>query len=153
MIRKLSLAGGALALIAALAIPAANAAPAQLSATLKGTEEVPGPGDPNGRGEAAVTVNRKKRKVCFALEYKRIGGPTAGHIHKGADGVAGPIKVTLFEDPEGLPAPEGAVDGCVRDLRRRLVRRLAKRPERFYVNVHNAEYQAGAIRGQLESAS
>ena len=152
MLRKLSLAGGALALIAALAIPAANAAPAQLSAKLKGNEEVPGPGDPNGRGEAAVTVKRKKRKVCFALEFRRIGEPTAAHIHKGADGVAGPVKVTLFEDPEGLPVP-GAVDGCVRDLKRRLVRKLAKRPQRFYVNLHNAEYPDGAIRGQLERDS
>lgn len=152
MLRRLSLAGGVLALLAALAIPAADArAPVQLSAKLKGTEEVPGPGDPNGKGEAFVNVNRKKRKVCFQLEFKRIGDPTAGHIHKGVDGEAGPVKVTLFEDPAGLPSP-GAVDGCVRDLKRRLVRKLAKRPQRFYVNLHNAEYPDGAIRGQLERA-
>jgi hypothetical protein len=151
MLRKLSLAGGVLALLAALAIPADARAPVQLSAQLKGNEEVPGPGDPNGKGEAFVNVKRKKRKVCFQLEFKKIGPPTAGHIHKGAEGVAGPVKVTLFEDPEGLPVP-GAVEGCVRDLKRRLIRKLAKRPGKFYVNLHNEEYPDGAIRGQLGPA-
>ena len=152
MLRKLSLAGGVLALVAALTIPAADAAaPVQLSAQLKGNEEVPGPGDPNGKGEAFVNVKRKKRKVCFQLEFKKIGPPTAGHIHKGAEGDAGPVKVLLFEDPEGLPVP-GAVEGCARDVKRRLIRKLAKRPAKFYVNLHNEEYPDGAIRGQLGPA-
>jgi hypothetical protein len=151
MFKKLSLAGGVLALVAALAIPAAEArAPVQLSAQLKGSEEVPGPGDPNGKGEAFVNVKRKKRKICFQIEFKRIDEPTAGHIHRGVEGVAGPVKVTLFEDPVGLPVP-GAVDGCVK-AKKRLVRRIARKPEKFYVNLHNGEYPDGAIRGQLEPA-
>jgi hypothetical protein len=152
MFKKISLMGGVLALVAALAIPAAEArAPVQLSAQLKGSEEVPGPGDANGKGEAFVNVKRKKRKVCFQLEWRKIDEPTAGHIHRGADGVAGPVKVTLFEDPTGLPVP-GAVEGCVGNLKRKLIRKLAKRPQRFYVNVHNGAFPDGAIRGQLEPA-
>jgi CHRD domain len=152
MTRKLSLAGGVVALVAALTIPAASAAPAvQLSAKLKGANEVPGPGDPNGKGEVFVAVKKQKRKVCFGLEFRRIGDPTAAHIHKGGPDDAGPVKVLLFEDSEGLPSP-GAVDGCVRRVKKKIVRQLSRKPEKFYVNVHNDAYPDGAIRGQLKPA-
>lgn len=152
MTRKLSLAGGVVALVAALTIPAASAAPAvQLSAKLKGANEVPGPGDPNGKGAVGLAVKKQKRKICFVLEFRRIGDPTAAHIHKGGPDDAGPVKVLLFEDSEGLPSP-GAVDGCVRRVKRKIVRQLSRNPEKFYVNVHNDEFTDGAIRGQLGPA-
>jgi len=151
MLRKVTLAGGVLALVAALAIPAAEAAaPVQLSAKLKGASEVPGPGDPNGRGEVFMAVKKQKRKVCFDLSYKRIDEPKAAHIHKGGRDDAGPVKVLLFEDPSGLPVP-GSVDGCVK-AKRKIVRQLSRNPQKFYVNVHNDEYSDGAIRGQLKPA-
>jgi hypothetical protein len=150
MLKKVLTAATAITLVAALAIPA-SAAPAQLSARLKGANEVPGPGDPNGKGEAFVTVKPAKRKVCFQLSWKRIADATAAHIHKGVEGDAGPIKVLLFEDNTGLPSP-GAVDGCVKHLKRKLLRRIKRHPDRFYVNIHNDQYPDGAIRGQLGPA-
>lgn len=152
MLKKTTLAAGALALLAALTIPAANAAaPVPLTATLKGVEEVPGPGDANGRGELLATVKRKRGKFCFTLSWKRIEGPTAAHIHRGRDGVAGPVRIELFAVSEPLPNP-GSVEGCV-NARKRKLRRIARHPERFYANVHNAAYPDGAIRGQLEPDS
>ena len=152
MTRKLTLAGGVVALIAALTIPTAHAAaPVQLVANLKGATEVPGPGDPNGTGEAIVVVKRKLEKVCFSLSWRRIGQPRAAHIHKGRRGEAGPVKVLLFEDASGLPSP-GEVQGCVPNVGERLLRRLARHPRRFYVNIHNGAYPDGAIRGQLKPA-
>jgi hypothetical protein len=134
-----------------LLIPAlSGAAATQLSAKLKGNQEVGG-GDRNGRGDASVAVKKvSKRKLCFDLSWEKIEQPTAAHIHKGAKGVDGPIKVTLFEDPSGLNA--SAVDGCVKKIKKRIAKRLRRAPESFYVNVHNAEYPDGAIRGQLEPA-
>jgi hypothetical protein len=32
----------------------------------------------------------------------------------------------------------------------RTIRRVLRRPSSFYVNVHNADFPDGAIRGQLE---
>ena len=32
---------------------------------------------------------------------------------------------------------------------RRLIRRIAERPGRYYVNVHNRAYPAGAVQGTL----
>jgi CHRD domain len=131
-----------------LLIPAlSGAAAAQLSAKLKGNQEV-ADGDPNGRGEASVAVKKpSKRKLCFEVSWEKIEPPTAAHIHKGAEGTDGPIKVPLFEDPDGLTV--ATVDGCVKKISKRIARKLRKAPESFYVNVHNAEHPDGAIRGQL----
>jgi hypothetical protein len=38
-----------------------------LTTTLTGAEEVPGPGDPDGTGFAAVTVNPGQGLVCYEL--------------------------------------------------------------------------------------
>ena len=136
----------------ALVVPAlsSGAAGKSLTATLKGKSEVPGPGDKNGKGEIAVTTKPKKGKVCFLLEFSQIENPVAGHIHKGSADVAGPVKITLFEDLAGIPGP--TAEGCVRDLRKKLVRNIGKKPEKYYVNLHNGEFPDGAIRGQLEPA-
>jgi CHRD domain len=139
----------ALAGVIALPVLAPASVPAvQLSAKLKGNAEVPGPGDPNGRGEAFVAAKPAKRKICFQVSWVKIQRPNAAHIHKGGKDVDGPIKVELFA---GTP-PSDIVEDCIRGLKRKLVRRIARRPESFYVNVHNPDYPDGAIRGQLEPA-
>src|SRR4029453_11745168 len=66
-----------------------------LAASLKGANEVPGPGDPDGRGRAFVRLGGGK--ACFLLEWSGIGAPTASHIHQGAAGVAGPVAVPFFQ--------------------------------------------------------
>ena len=149
---KLLLALLALAALA-LALPALSGAgknTVEVVAKLKGNEEVPGPGDKKGKGEARIFLKAKKEKVCFALEISKLDGAAAAHIHKGVAGVAGPIKVTLFEASPELPG-DGAYDGCVENVKSKLIKRIGKRPEKFYVNVHNSEFPEGAIRGQLES--
>jgi hypothetical protein len=135
-------------MLCALAVAGpAGAAPVHLTANLKGNEEVPGPGDPNGKGDAALTVRRKAQRICFHIEHKRIETPDAGHIHRGEDGVAGPVRVTLFDT-----ASESPIDGCVEDIRRKLIRKIATRPQNYYVNLHNSAFPDGAIRGQLKPA-
>jgi hypothetical protein len=141
--------------VAALAVPAVSSGGKRflLEASLKGNEEVPGPGDPNGKGAIALKVKNhkkaRKRKICFTLEYRRLDGISAAHIHRGKTGVAGPVKVTLIEASPELPG-EGQEEGCVRRIKRKLIKRLKGRPGRFYVNVHNSVYPDGPIRGQLE---
>ena len=137
----------AAAAVLAIAIPGFSvAASSQVGATLKGNSEVPGPGDPNGKGEVAIKLKPAKRKLCFTLEISKLDGASAGHIHKGAADAAGPIKVTLFDS---AVAGTGNYEGCVKRVKRKLLRRIAKTPEKYYVNVHNGEYPDGAIRGQL----
>ena len=139
--RRLVLLLAAVVLLAMTAGPASAAgALATLEAKLTGEQEVPGPGDPNGRGEAEVKVF--KAKVCYTLKVQRIKPATAAHIHVGRRGEAGPVVVTLNTPDDGFSK------GCEK-ISRKLSRNLREHPARYYVNVHNKKYPAGAIRGQL----
>ena len=128
---------------ALLASPALSAdGGRKLQTGLTGAAEVPGPGDPDGSGAATVTVNPGQRKICYTLSVRNIAPATAAHIHEAAAGAAGPVVVTL-------KAPStGSSSGCVTVTRERAMEVL-KDPSDYYVNVHNAAFPAGAVRGQL----
>jgi len=119
---------------------------ASLSASLTGAAEVPGPGDPDGEGEAFVDVVGET-VVCYGLAVVDIDTPTAAHIHQASATQAGPIVVTL--EP---PSPDGASFGCVDDVDPAVARAIATTPATFYVNVHNGPFPNGAVRGQLADA-
>ena len=135
------------ALIAAVLVAPAIADPKhhdggrKLGAALSGAVEVP-PGDPDGTGKFAATVNPGQTKVCYTLSVASVATATMAHIHRGALGVAGPAVVVLK-----APA-SGKSSGCA-TVTRALAKELITNPEGFYVNVHNAIYAAGAVRGQL----
>lgn len=113
-----------------------------LTTTLSGAEEAPGPGDPDGTGFAGITVNPGLGQVCFWLEVSGIDAATASHIHVGDAGSPGPVV-------RGLVAPtSGASSGCV-EVTRELAKAIIQDPSHYYVNVHNAAYPGGAVRGQL----
>ncbi len=148
---KTTLALCALAAVA-LAVPAISLAgknTIELEAKLTGKAEVPGPGSPKGKGDIHVFLKPTQDKVCYDFEVKKLDEMTAGHIHKGDSETAGPVKVTLFEDETGLEGT-GAYEGCVKNVKAKLLKKIAKAPEKFYVNLHTFDYPDGAIRGQLE---
>jgi CHRD domain len=127
--------------------------PDQLTARLLGRNEVP-PADPDGRGQAFVDTGRTR--VCFALAWTRIGPPIFAHIHQGAAGDIGPVVVPFFDVPEpagsppaALPDTINAVAGCIGGQDPAVLRAIRRDPSAYYVNVHNAEFPGGAIRGQL----
>jgi hypothetical protein len=133
-------------LVAVLVVAGVPSADAQrgsrmLIAAMSGSEEVPESGDDDGYG-AAVVEFRRRGRVCFRIEVRRVETLAQGHIHRGARGEAGPIVVPLFTGR----AP--ARRRCVR-VPRRLRAEIRRFPGRFYVNVHNEDFPAGAIRGQL----
>lgn len=137
-----------------------------LTADLDGREEVNTSGtsaivgDPDGRGEIYVTgIDGDPNVLCYVLLAKKIGelGMPPGngrqaHIHLGERGVNGPVVVSLAWPQGGQagdclnPATQparfvGDGPGIVADIK--------ANPHKYYVNVHNAEYPAGALRGQL----
>lgn len=132
-----------MAVIVALVLVAGATAAVQkggsLHATLTGKVEVP-KGDPNGSGSAEIKITGSK--VCWEIKTAKVGKIVAAHIHKGGPGVAGPVVV-----------PFGKIyksKGCFNSTAA-IVSGIEKNPSAYYVNVHNATYPGGALRGQLHS--
>jgi hypothetical protein len=143
--RVLNLLVGSLFLVMAMAGPAwAGGRP--LSANLTGAAEVGG-GDTDGSGKMYLTLNQGQEQICWRLDVKNIAGPTRAHIHRGVAGVNGGVEVTFF-DTAVTPAIPVATSGCV-SAPKGLVKEIRQNPGGFYINIHNAAYPAGAVRGQL----
>ncbi len=154
MRRVISLVTLAGALVAMMALPGAAVAQSSvlddfnldsppvtvLQTELSGEEEVP-PGDPDGSGSATIIVIPPDR-VCYVLTAENIAPATAAHIHQAPPGEPGPVVVPL------APPTYGASGGCTQ-AEPEVVSGLQENPGDYYVNVHNAEYPNGAIRGQL----
>ena len=113
-----------------------------LSTTLTGAAEVPGPGDTDGTGTASITLNHGKGEVCYELTVDKIAASNAAHIHAGAVDKAGPPIANL------TPPTNGSSKGCVA-LEKDKIKDVMQNPANYYVNVHNAEFPDGAVRGQL----
>lgn len=122
-----------------------------LNATLSGANEVPGPGDPKGMGTAVVTVsNTASGPGVICVEFAVSGmilPATAAHIHMGGVGTAGPDLVPL-----AAPDANGKTKNCTTGVDPAIIAAILAQPSNYYVNVHNADYPNGAIRGQLMAA-
>lgn len=140
--RKLMLSTGvmALALLTCVHLAAAQEM-GKMTAKLTGAAEV-SPGDTKGSGTVQVTLNPGKGEVCYDLTVKDIQEATAAHIHEGAAGKDGPVKVAL-------DAPKtGSAKGC-KSADAAVIKAIMENPANYYVNVHNAAFPKGAVRGQL----
>lgn len=151
---------------------AASAAPPDSSnfvAVLSGAEEVPAR-DTLARGTATFQVSADGTEVSYRLIVANIENAFAAHIHCGAQGVNGPVGVTLFVSP----GASGRVDGVLSqgmftgpdagnacgwaDLAAVLT---AVKSGNTYVNVHTndgvappntgaGDFPGGEIRGQVQ---
>jgi hypothetical protein len=134
----------ALAATAASAGPPGRGGPVVLTTTLDGSQEVPGPGDPNGMGRARISLYADLDIVCWKIRTRDIELPgTAAHIHVGDFGISGGVVVTL-----AAPDPSGTSQGCS-SADSATIDAIVADPAGYYVNVHNTPFPAGAIRGQL----
>lgn len=134
----------------ALALGIAGAAAAQdsgnfayVGASLFGENEV----DHTGAGEEAsgdfsAELDLAKGRMCYLLEVDGLDTFTAAHIHEAAPGKNGPPVAALEL------AGDSGDDVCT-DVDAELLKKIARSPERYYVNVHTAAFPEGAIRGQL----
>jgi hypothetical protein len=137
---KLLIVIGVFVLVGALVVSAGFAKGGNsFHAALTGKAETP-KGDPDGSGTAEVKINGTS--VCWELKAARIGTPMAAHIHKGKPGVAGPVVVPFGKTykAKGCTTATTAVAAAIK-----------KNPSAYYVNIHNAKYPGGALRGQLRN--
>ena len=127
---------------------------------LDGNQEIsstgtPGAGDPDGRGfSVVVTSPHAPTTPCYKILVTRIAPATLAHIHMAPAGTNGGIVVHL------TPPTSGSSFDCVTEgellpsgapvfVGATTVQQIFANPAGFYVNVHNAEFPAGAVRGQL----
>ncbi|WP_372345173.1 CHRD domain-containing protein [Streptomyces sp. KL116D] len=142
-----------------------------LAASLNGANEVPVQGGPavgDQDGAALEFVKVEGAKVSVAVKWRGTGRPTMLHIHEGAKGTNGGVKIDfgpLLKDANPKDAnPKDAnpkdtnlkgikhhssLTGTVTVKDSALLGRLKADPGAFYANLHTAEFPGGAVRGQL----
>ncbi|WP_260484370.1 CHRD domain-containing protein [Sphingomicrobium flavum] len=141
----------ALGAIAAIGLTSAAAADhpyaftgTKLETSLTGAAEVPGPGDADGSGMAMIWLNQGKSEICYDIMVMDIALPATGaHIHEAPAGSSGGVVVGLE-----APGADGNSRGCAL-VDQDLIKEIRKNPSDYYVNIHNDEFPAGAVRGQL----
>ncbi len=127
------------------ALPA-QAKTTSYTATLSPDEEVPNKGPAGASGTAKVDINSDTNQVCYELTTSGLSEqPTAGHIHTGAKGTSGPVYIDFMVPTNGLK-------NCVTSEAAK-VSAVTANPSGYYVNIHTASYQMGAMRGQLVAAA
>jgi len=135
----------ALGLMATLALAAATlAAETTLTADLSGSAET----DADGSGTATVVLDPAAGTACWTFSVEDIDAATVSHIHEGAAGVDGGVVVDL--DVDGF---DGTSEGCNDAADEDALQAIIDDPAGYYVNVHNAAFPGGAIRGQLTPGS
>ncbi|MFJ6837525.1 CHRD domain-containing protein [Streptomyces sp. NPDC091209] len=123
---------------------------AVLVASLRGANEVPVQGGPavgDKDGAALEFIKVKGNKVSVAVTWRGTGRPTSLHIHQGAKGTNGGVKIDfggLLDRIKGH-----TVVGTVKVEDRALLDTLKTDPGSFYANLHTTEFPGGAVRGQL----
>jgi hypothetical protein len=130
-----------LALATTVASAAQPVAGMNITAKLTGAAEVP-PGAEDATGSFSGTFNAAHNQLCYELKSEKFDTPTAAHIHQGVVGQNGGPVVML------QPPKNGTSKACVA-VAMDLAMKLMDHPENYYVNVHNAAYPNGGLRGQL----
>lgn len=119
---------------------ASQAALVQFVVPLSGSQEFPVPGDSDGSGLANLIIDNVANTVSWNFTVNNIALPLTGaHIHQAAAGAAGLVVVNFSSQLSGA----GLFDADLANV-------LAN-PTGYYVNLHNAEFTGGAIRGQLSA--
>jgi hypothetical protein len=161
MSKRVILAAGFAAVLAVMAAPV-SAQTVQMAATLNGGNEAPNKVTSGALGSAECAVNVGARTIeCTGTVFNLPSGVTQGHIHVGADGVAGPVvcnavvPVTASNDFNfSISCDESNIvlrpELGIRSFEDFLQAVLG---ENTYVNIHSAANPGGEVRGQLRLRS
>jgi hypothetical protein len=123
----------------------------EFRAALSGANEVPPTGS---AATGTATFEREDTRVQFKVEVNNLTAVTMAHIHSGAAGTNGPIRVNLFLGPT-----TGAVNGTLAEASFTATEVLGitydallaeMRAGNAYVNVHSVAFPTGEIRGQVQ---
>ncbi|MFF4549887.1 CHRD domain-containing protein [Streptomyces sp. NPDC001435] len=148
--------------VAAAAIPAAAGESRTgkettiLAASLRGANEVPVEGGPavgDKDGAALEFIEVKGDKVSVAVAWRGTGRPTDLHIHQGAKGTNGGVRINFGKLLGKAPQGRHSLTGTVTVNDPALLKQLTEDPGSFYANLHTAKFPGGAVRGQLHKVT
>ncbi|MFG2500072.1 CHRD domain-containing protein [Streptomyces sp. NPDC048441] len=125
------------------------------AASMNGANEVPVQGGPavgDKDGKALEFIKVEGDKVSVTVKWRGTGKPTALHIHQGAKGTNGGVKVD-FTKLLDKGKKDHRVSGTVTVDDAALLEQLKADPGSFYANLHTAEFPGGAVRGQLHQVT
>jgi hypothetical protein len=110
------------------------------------------PGDPNGSGQASLTIVPGANQLCYTLSVSGIARPTAAQVRRGSIGYRGQTHyssknaaVAVLDRP-----PVGSSNGCVVVTQQKLAA-ITSNPSQYYVVIMNNPFRQGALRGYLQS--
>ncbi|MCP3822363.1 CHRD domain-containing protein [Streptomyces sp. A3M-1-3] len=142
---------------------------AYFAASLNGANEVPVKGGPavGDKGGAALEfIKVRGDQVSFAVKWRGTDRPTALHIHQGAKGTNGGVKIDLTEKlggggEHGKHGKHGkggkggwrTATGTVHVKDKAVLDAFKAEPTGFYANLHTAEFPGGAVRGQFHKVT
>lgn len=113
---------------------------------LQGSQQVP-PNASTATGSATLLLDKTTSMVYLTGSFSGLAAPaTASHIHVAAPHTNGPVKITLVKSSATsgtLHAASAITDPDKTEMM----------DGHSYVNVHNATYPGGEIRGQLNKFS
>ena len=133
-------------LLTAMVFPALPATASQpfLTARLSGANEVPA-NDSGAFGRVSIQLKQNGDVCALIRTTGYIAGDDdviAGHIHKAAVGVIGPVVVDLMVTSANQRLCVSGVDPALLDD-------IRSNPADYYVNIHTNTLPGGEIRGQL----
>lgn len=143
--RVLAIAGVCSLLLVSV-VSTASAATTSLTASGSGSEESPA-ATASDTVAATVDVDPQAGTITYTVSFQGSEPVAAGHIHKGAAGVNGPVVVTF--DAAVINA-----DGTATvKVDKALAAAIVADPAGYYVNVHTKSHLSGAARGQLTAGT
>lgn len=131
-----------------LTASSAFAASVGFAVSMSGAQEVPGPGDPDGIATGTLALDDASGAISWSFTYANIDAPTLMHIH-GPNGPAGSAANVFINLGVATSGGAGTLVGSLAHGSLAQVAQILAAPETFYVNVHNAPFGGGAVRGQV----
>lgn len=118
------------------------------SGPLSGTQAVPS-NSSTGFGNFAGTYNAETNKLTLNLMFNNLNGGTASaaHIHDGAAGTNGPVIIPFT----GFPATTSGTYSNTFTVPSTEISAFLS--GNTYINIHNASFPGGEIRGQITAPS
>jgi hypothetical protein len=156
-LRRRAIRAGIVAAVFAGALAAASSAGATVytwHSDMSGAQQCATklPCDPDGTGSADISANTSTNAVCGTFYWQNVSGPVGfGHIHQARPGQPENVGFTIniFGPPTSTSGFPSGTSGCA-IVPAAVIDEMARYGSFFMVTIHNTEYPAGPIRGQLE---